>query len=533
MARGSSKRNGKRATNATPTTRAVLYARVSTKDQEREGFSVPAQERLLREYAATHGIVIAKEFVDVETAKRAGRTNFVNMMSWLKKNKETCKVVLVEKTDRLYRNLKDWVTLDGLDLEIHLVKEGIILSDDSRSAEKFMHGIRVLMAKNYIDNLSEEASKGMREKARQGIWPSRAPIGYRNIQRDDGKKVIEPDPDRAPLVSKVFEWAATGEQSLSGLAKLAREAGLTMKKSGKPIQRATLHRVLHNPLYKGDVEWDGECFPGIHAPLVTPELWDRVQETLDSRYQHQRHGQDRHRQFAYAGLLTCGHCGCAMSAQIQKERYVYYHCTGFRGNCGEPYVREEKLGEAFSAVLAKLSIPPTFMEYLREALRRSHADERAFHEQTVLRLEKECAKLQRRIDQAYLDKLDGVIEADFFERHAGGWRDEQRRLRKTILRHEDANQSYIEEGILLLDLASEAHVLFEDQPAEQRRRLLNYLLSNSTWAHGELSTEWRQPFDIIEEMAKEARETPSPEPGSSGGVSRVVTPTGFEPVLPG
>jgi DNA invertase Pin-like site-specific DNA recombinase len=83
--------------------------------------------------------------------------------------------LLVEKTDRLYRNIKDWVTLDGFDIELHLVKEGTILSRDSRSSEKFMHGIKVLMAKNYVDNLSEEARKGMLEKAKQGIWPSQAP----------------------------------------------------------------------------------------------------------------------------------------------------------------------------------------------------------------------------------------------------------------------------------------------------------------------------------------------------------------------
>nr|WP_280178807.1 hypothetical protein [Mesorhizobium delmotii] len=67
--------------------------------------------------------------------------------------------MLVEKTDRLYRNLKDWVTLDELEIEIHLVKESVVLSRDSRSSEKFMHGIKVLMAKNYIDNLSEEAHR--------------------------------------------------------------------------------------------------------------------------------------------------------------------------------------------------------------------------------------------------------------------------------------------------------------------------------------------------------------------------------------
>lgn len=81
------------------------------------------------------------------------------MVKYLRKHPGV-RVVLVEKTDRLYRKLKDWVTLDELDVEIHLAKEGVILSQDSRSSEKFMHGIKVLMAKNYIDNLSEEARKG-------------------------------------------------------------------------------------------------------------------------------------------------------------------------------------------------------------------------------------------------------------------------------------------------------------------------------------------------------------------------------------
>jgi hypothetical protein len=76
-----------------------------------------------------------------------------------------CRCGTSEKTDRLYRNLKDWVTLDELDQEIHFVKENVVISRDSRSSEKFMHGIKVLMAKNYIDNLSEETRKGMLEKA--------------------------------------------------------------------------------------------------------------------------------------------------------------------------------------------------------------------------------------------------------------------------------------------------------------------------------------------------------------------------------
>ncbi len=110
--------------------------------------------------------------------------------------------MLVEKTDRLYRNLDDWVTVDELDVEMHYTKEGMVLSRESRSSEKFMHGIKVLMAKNYFYNLSEETRKGMTEKAAQGFWPSNAPLGYRNVTREDGRKIIVPDEATAPIIRK-------------------------------------------------------------------------------------------------------------------------------------------------------------------------------------------------------------------------------------------------------------------------------------------------------------------------------------------
>jgi DNA invertase Pin-like site-specific DNA recombinase len=154
---------------------AGVYARVSSRDQEREGFSIPAQLDLLRSYSAGRGFRIAQEFVDVETAKQAGRAAFVEMVSFAKKHRGRF-AILVEKTDRLYRNLRDWVTMDELDVEIHLVKENVVLSPESRSHEKFMHGIKVLMAKNYIDNLSEETRKGMIEKAKSKAFGRRMPL---------------------------------------------------------------------------------------------------------------------------------------------------------------------------------------------------------------------------------------------------------------------------------------------------------------------------------------------------------------------
>ncbi len=197
--------------------KAVLYARVSSKEQEREGFSIPAQLTLLREYAIKNDLKIVSEFVEAETAKKAGRTQFNIMLIYLKNNADVHDL-LVEKTDRLYRNFKDYTQLDveQLSLSVHLVKEGEILSKDSRSHQKFIHGIKVLMAKNTIDNLSEEVRKGQKEKAEQGIWPSAAPIGYRNRLEDH---TIEPDPSRSRYIVRAFEMMAGRQHSLAMIAQ--------------------------------------------------------------------------------------------------------------------------------------------------------------------------------------------------------------------------------------------------------------------------------------------------------------------------
>src|SRR2546427_3111665 len=195
--------------------KALIYARVSSKEQEREGFSIPAQLKLLHEYASRNELRLVKEFIDIETAKTTGRQNFDEMVRFLKKNHD-CRTLLVEKTDRLYRNLRDAVTLEDLDIEIHLVKEGQIISKDAKSQTKLIHGMHLVLARHYIENLREEVKKGMREKAEQGIFPSRPPLGYSNNKLEH---TIEVDPRKAPLARRMFELYASGQYSLSSFQK--------------------------------------------------------------------------------------------------------------------------------------------------------------------------------------------------------------------------------------------------------------------------------------------------------------------------
>jgi len=322
-----------------------------------------------------------------------------------------------------------------------------------------MHGIKVLMAKNYIDNLSEEARKGMQEKAEQGIWPTVAPLGYRNVAGLDGKKIIEPDPETAPIIVRLFEWYASGSLSLREAAKKVRAAGLVRRKSGAPVPTSTVHSILRNRLYAGEFEWTGRRYVGKHQPLVSPELWEQTQAVLDGRHA-KKHRRAKH-DFAFSGLIACGHCGCSLVGEIKKERYVYYHCTGYKGRCEEPYVREEVLERHFCEMLGRLRFDSEVLDWVREALHASHADEKREHETAIAALHAQQKRLQNRLEAIYIDKLDGRIDADLYDRMSTDWRAEQARCVREIERHQAANRSYMEEGVQLLELALSVVRVFE------------------------------------------------------------------------
>ena len=338
----------------------------------RGGFSIPAQRKLLLRYAGEHGLHIAAEFSDVETAGKTGRTGFDAMLRHLRKH-GTCTAILVEKTDRLYRNLKDWVTLDELGVAVHLVKEGVVLSDDSVSSEKFVHGIKVLMAKNYLDNLSEEVRKGMNEKVQQGHWPGKAPMGYCNVEGRDGKRIIARDPVLGPIVTRLFEWYSTGTKSLTEVTKMAGEAGLVTRQSCGPVPRSQVHKTLRNPFYMGEFIWKDVRYPAAHEPLVSRELWDDVQAILSGRAPKCRKPREL-RRFAFGGLVHCGVCAdkdkrFLLVPEIKKQRYVYYRCEECKREHRAIYVREEKLIEAYASALVVLEPNDRLLNTIAAALK--------------------------------------------------------------------------------------------------------------------------------------------------------------------
>ena len=276
-------RPSKSAPSAIPALKqAVIYARVSSKEQEKEGFSIPAQLKLLKDYAGNSGFAIAHEYVDVETAKQAGRAAFGEMVAYLKAH-PSVRVMLVEKTDRLYRNLKDWVTVDELEVEIHFPKEGVMLSrelpivgkvharDQSADGEEL-----------YRQPFGGDAQRNDREGGAGALAVKRSPR-ISECDRLRWKKTIVPDENIAPIIRSVFEWYARGDISIREATKKLRAAGLVFRKSGDRIPGSTVAKILRNRIYTGRFDWDGKTYQGRYEPIISADLWERVQDVLDGR----------------------------------------------------------------------------------------------------------------------------------------------------------------------------------------------------------------------------------------------------------
>lgn len=483
----------------------ILYVRVSSIEQA-QGYSSDSQIKLLREYANKFGHNIKKEFIEAESAKKAGRTQFGEMLKFIANNK-TIKHILVEKTDRLLRNFADCMHINDLiereNVSVHLVKECTLLHKDSGSNAKMMFGIRAVVAKNFIDNLSEETKKGMLEKAEQKIYPSFAIWGYTNTEINK-RKVLIPDPSAAPHVKKMFELYATGNYSLLSLKRKMLEDGMIYR-NGKNFYKSTVTRILQNEFYTGVFYWKGKKYENAqHEPLISPQLYRQVQAMMKKptgKYKSHKN------EFVFTNLIQCGVCKFSVTAQIQKKRYVYYHCSGYtkflnQPNCNQSYLREELIDEQISSVIEQINIPcDTEQTILQDA--KNSLQERINYQRTCAeQIEQQLKIIQNRIDQSYLDKLDGKISENFWKEQTNKWFAEKEHLKIKLDSYAKPKTDHIEKTQSILELAKNASKLYKIANAEQKRKLMNNLFSNCSLRDGLLDLELHEPYSLILESAK-------------------------------
>lgn len=213
------------------------------------------------------------------------------------------------------------------------------------------------------------------------------------------------------------------------------------------------------------------------------------------------------KEFAYKGVFRCGHCLCQMTSEIKKERYIYYHCTGQRGPCpGQKSVREEAITEQLTKMLEGLVIEPEVLAWLKTALQESLNEQQSFQHEQLSILEAEEKKLRRKLEQLYIDEVNGVVPESAYPTLRARWNDELANTEIAIRSHKVAERSYFADGVSMLELASSAHLRFKDASPEDRRALLRHLGSNFLVVDGKVHVQLRKPFDLQLKASQNERE---------------------------
>lgn len=469
---------------------AVIYVRVSSDRQEKEGWSIPAQIEYLKNYAEEKCFFVEKIFSESETAKRAGRKAFNEMLKFCEE--KNINTILVEKTDRLYRNFKDYVILEDYDFEVHLVKEGTVISKNSRSHDKFIHGIKVLMAKNYIDNLSEEVRKGLNEKVAQGYYPHKAPVGYKTIVNFDKKKIIVPDKEKAPFVKRLFELYASGV-SAEQAKKILYEQGLYH--NTKEYAKSQLIKILHDCFYIGKFIYKGAIYDGKHEPLISVELFNKVQKMFN-----QSKSRTHDVEFPYTGIIKCGYCGCQLTAELKKGKYIYYHCTGKRGGtCKKDYIREEKFDKLIIELLTRIAkaIPEEIYPKVVNAVKEMNTVGVNYATNSYNQIAKKLETIEKRLDALYEDKLDGRITVEFWEEKNRAWQKEKNKLSIQLHSISKTNDTFREGSNLLLDIVKDLPQLYLNANLIEKKQILNLIGSNFIYKDKELSIVLNSAFNYL------------------------------------
>lgn len=485
-----------------------IFCRVSSTTQE-DGFSLDAQEERANNYANQHCYSVVKTFKITESSTRGNRKSFYSALDEVKKyqrqKKETV-ALLFDAVDRAQRSFKDTTVLDELRnkkiVELHFLRENMIINDNASANDIMRWDYAVLSAKAYVTASSENVKRSYKYKLENGEIVGEAPLGYLNVRDEQNKSNVIVDAERAPLIKRLFEEYATGLESTRTLTDKAKTWGLTSKRSGIPINKAHLHRLLANPFYYGEMLYKGKLYPHKYPPLVSKALFKQCQDILHGKnMESHRRYKCMSKPFLFKGLIKCGQCGCLMTSdkKIKKsgKEYTYLFCSHYKGNCTNKRVNENVILEQLSDIFKELTIPQKLAEAVREDAERAINLENEIHTKRIRELRTQYDNKQKQLLKLRILFLDDKVTADEFREMSDTIKAEQENINEEMQYHIQADKHFDIAVSTILTLGKDLHKLFMSSKVDAKREILNFLLSNLKINDGKLSYTWNFPFDCL------------------------------------
>ncbi len=395
--------------------RYILYARKSTDVEDKQVLSIEAQLAELRSYAKDNGLVIIDTVIEKKSAKVPGRPKFGEVLKRIQNGEADS--ILAWHPDRLARNSIDGGQIIYLLDQKHLVDLKFqSFWFENTSQGKFMLSIAFGQSKYYVDNLSENTKRGLRQKIRRGEFPGIAPFGYYNNTRT---KTVHIDKRQAELVKAIFVLYSEGQSTFQDISDYLYERGVKTT-GGKPYSKDKVKYILKNPFYYGHFMYGGEIYEGKHTPIITKKLFDKVQTVIEQR-SHPTKGLIEPQ--AYCGLLRCT-CGMMITAENKIKRqkngnqhhYVYYRCTRKNKSvkCIEPAVRAELLDQQLSDLLAGFALPQEYADKMREMATKDELADKLQIDSKIDGLRTELTHLSEKLQRLLDGFLDGVLEREVY-----------------------------------------------------------------------------------------------------------------------
>ena len=488
-----------------PPIKAVILARVSSKGQEEEGYSLDSQVKLLHNYCEGKGFIIAETFKITESASKAKqRRVFKEAMKFIEDHK--IKNLIIEKVDRHVRNLHDavethdWLMADE-ERHVHFVKDSLIMHKNSRSQEWLNWGIRVVMAKNYIDNLREEAMKGWAEKLAQGWLPAVPPPGYVTVT-ENSKRIHVPEPKNGKLMLKVFEAYLNPGESLESSARRMADFGITTRK-GRPYTKSNVQQILSNPFYIGINRFNGKDYPGAQKTFISKPLFKRVQEKM-----HGGRPRAFKRHFSpLQGVIQCEDCGSIVTWQLQKGHY-YGVCRRLKPGCKQgKMLRQDNIEEMILEELKRLVCPaPEIVQWVADSMRERHKEQIEQREQHISSLQTQLRRLAAMDETLYDDKLSGEITKERYEEKHTQFATQKADIEAQLASIDETIGEYLEHRLVILELSQKAAELYAKKAPEQKRLIISKLFEKVTLKGGIVSVKYSKFAAAIADKVQKTRE---------------------------
>ncbi len=416
----------------------MAWARVSSREQKDEGFSLDVQLDAFEDFARREKAVLQKTFEVAETGtKTEERNQFREMIAYAKKHAHELDGILFYKIDRAARNLKDFMLLEEIEAQYGLPFIAITQPVQNTPTGRMVRRTLATVAAFQTGQQSLDVRDGIARRVAEGWFPSTPPFGYRN-RRIDKRSYVETHPQNGNKVRRIFDLRANQNYTITEIVEKLFEDGLFYSESKPKFSESKIGSMLHDKSYLGFIYFRGAWYPGQHEPLVDQLTWDQVRVSFNEQTY-------RSHELVYGSrLIRCGYCGHIVSGEEKfKETkkglkpYIYYRCSRYR-TAGHPQVRltERELDRQLQEMFDSVGDMSDESRSLIQMVARSILETRFEDEKVQVSESKRLLSLLETQRQKLLSRnLSGSISDALFDQKQSEFDEQERRLRQQMARH--------------------------------------------------------------------------------------------------